>query len=248
MVIEEIIFALFIFMENDSLKTLGERIKYALDHYPGGPKNQQWLREAMGVSQAAVSQWCSNAQKPKRLDELADILKVNFQWLKKAASATFQDNLTLPVWGDGIAKEKSLESLHTGVRLTFDDPYTSEVIPILGSANGSEEAVMLNFNDPIGKVRRHNNQTNVKGAFALYTRGDSMFPRYEAGELVFLVPNRDVSPGQDCVVELNNGEAYLKKFVKKTIKEVICKQLNPAKEWKRPLSEVKAIHVVVGRG
>lgn len=237
-------------MQNDSIRALVARKIAELG------KNMKSTSLEMGANETYIQQYLKRGI-PDYLPEdmraaLAKVLGIKETVLKpghqKEDAAITQGNFQSPHQVIDSAKENALKNPHTDVRLTFDDPYTSEYIPILGNANGSKEAVMLNFSDPIGKVKRYSSQENVKGAFALYARGTSMYPRYKGGELVFLVPNREVTIGNDCVVELNNGEAYLKEFVKRTDKEIICRQFNPAKEWKRPLSEIKAIHAVVGRG
>lgn len=123
-----------------------------------------------------------------------------------------------------------------------------DMIPILGNANGSTEALVLNFDQPIGQILRHPNQKGMKGAFALYARGESMSPRYMPGEPVYVIANKPPQKGQDCIVEMKNGESYLKIYTKQTEAELICRQLSPDKSWKRLLMDIKSIHAVVGRG
>lgn len=123
-----------------------------------------------------------------------------------------------------------------------------DMVPILGSANGSSEALILNFDEPIGEIMRHPNQKGMKGSFAVLMRGESMYPRYKEADPIFAIYNRPPSRGQDCLIELTNGESFVKCFIKKTAKDLICEQYNPASEWKRKLADVKAMHAVVGRG
>lgn len=133
-------------------------------------------------------------------------------------------------------------------RARTDSEFGPKMVSILGHANGSREALILNFDEPIGEAPQHPHQKGVKNGFALYTKGESMSPRYTPGELVYAIGNRQPLPNQDCIVELKNGEGYVKQFVRLTEKELICRQFNPEKEWKRPASEIKAIHAIVGRG
>jgi len=107
---------------------------------------------------------------------------------------------------------------------------------------------MLNPDNKIGFVDRHPKQVGMIGSFAVYAHGDSMYPRYKAGEVLYCIENRHPIRGQDCIIELTNGEAFIKEFDKRTEKEIICRQYNPATTWKRPLSEIRAIHLVVGQG
>lgn len=123
-----------------------------------------------------------------------------------------------------------------------------DMVPILGHANGSSDAVMLNINEPIGEAPRHPNQKGVKNAFYLRVYDESMVPRYYPDELAAVVGGMSPAPKKDCIIELMTGEVYIKQFIRMTDKELVCRQLNPAKDWKRPRSEIKAIHAVVGRG
>lgn len=124
--------------------------------------------------------------------------------------------------------------------------FPTDMVPILGHAEGSDDAINFNDGEPIGHAQRHPAQVGAKDAFALYVRGSSMVNRYEEGDLVYFIKGRSPRAGQDCVVELVSGQGYLKRFEKRTDKEVICKQFNPAKRWVKKLSEVKALHAVVG--
>lgn len=150
--------------------------------------------------------------------------------------------------GEKENKESIRKILQPRVEQRIAESFGPTSVPILGHANGSSEAVMLNINEPIGEAPQHPNQKGQKNSFALYARGESMSPRYMQGELVYAIMGQSPLPGADCIIEMMNGEAYLKQYAKSTDKEIICRQLNPAKEWKRPRSEVRAIHRVVGRG
>lgn len=121
-----------------------------------------------------------------------------------------------------------------------------DMLPILGYANASSSATMLSFDEPLGYEPRHPNQRGIKNAFFLKVYDESMMPRYNPEERVAVNGSTMPLPKKDCIVEMANGERYLKQFIKITTKEIICRQFNPDREWKRPIEEVKAIHAVVG--
>lgn len=123
-----------------------------------------------------------------------------------------------------------------------------DTIPILGHANGSQDAVILSMDDEIGRVLRHPKQQGMNSCFAVYARGESMYPRFKPGQILYAVKDKPANHGEDCVIELNSGESFVKEFVKLTTKEIVCKQFNPPKEWKRPISDLKSIHAIVGTG
>jgi len=62
------------------------------------------------------------------------------------------------------------------------------------------------------------------------------------------VQGRPPAEGQDCLVELSGGDSYLRQFFRQTEESLICRQINPSKEWRRDALEVKALYPVVGRG
>lgn len=53
-----------------------------------------------------------------------------------------------------------------------------------------------------------------KEYFALTVKGDSMSPRYEDGDTIIVRKQPDCESGDDCVVQINNDEATLKKVYK----------------------------------
>lgn len=86
----------------------------------------------------------------------------------------------------------------------------------------------------------------VENAYAVYHAGESMSPRYEAGETLIINPNRPVRSGCYVVIQFYDNTALVKRFVRQTASHLICEQLNPPQERQFLLSDVRAIHRVVG--
>ncbi|MDX1401067.1 MAG: S24 family peptidase, partial [Kiloniellales bacterium] len=87
-------------------------------------------------------------------------------------------------------------------------------LPISGIAlGGTPENPQPNTGDDrfyfngltIGYLRRPPGLYGAKGAFALYVMGDSMAPRHEAGDLIYIDPHRPVKEGDYVVIELHPG-------------------------------------------
>lgn len=220
--------------------------------------NEKSISIAIGANEAYMNQYLKRGI-PKILPEdkrqlLAKELRVSEMRLRSDKIGYGHNDIMIgdspkpPATAVDSTSGKSTRALHTDVPVIYGDPYIYGMISVLGNANGSGEAVILNFDDPIGEAKRHPAQEGMRGAFALHTRGESMTPRYFPGDLVYVIANQPPAREQDCIVEMQNGESYLKVFVKITEKEVICRQYSPAKEWTRPASEVKSVHAVVGRG
>lgn len=129
-----------------------------------------------------------------------------------------------------------------------DASFGPEMVPIIGRVTDSGDAVILDFDEPIGEAPSHPNQKKIKGGFAVPMNDDTMEPRYWQGEMTHPVKSMRPRPMQDCWLEFINGSSQLRQFIRYTEKDIVCRQFNPPKELRRPKSEIKAIHAIVGRG
>lgn len=85
----------------------------------------------------------------------------------------------------------------------------SRRIPITGSVRGGDDGYLVQDNTPDGWVEYW---TGDPQAYALRIRGDSMHPRYRAGEFVVITPSIEAQPGRDVVVKLVCGKCLLKQL------------------------------------
>lgn len=63
--------------------------------------------------------------------------------------------------------------------------------------------------------------------FALRVEGDSMFPRYEEGDVIILRKQATCDSGQDCAVMVNGNDATFKR-VKRNMDGIVLQPINPA--------------------
>lgn len=103
-------------------------------------------------------------------------------------------------------------------------------LPIRGSARGGADAFFLDNGDIQGMVHRPEALVGVKNAFACYMTGDSMEPRYEAGDLLYVNPIKPIRPRDYVLIELDDHQAYVKRLVRQTKDKIIVEQFNPKKE------------------
>lgn len=103
----------------------------------------------------------------------------------------------------------------------------------------------------VDRVRRPPALEGATGVFGIYVLGDSMEPRYENGDLVFIHPGRPVTVGSDVLVEMHahegdsHGAAYLKRLAKRTGGYLLLEQFNPPRQIKVPMKQVKHIYRVM---
>lgn len=122
------------------------------------------------------------------------------------------------------------------------------MVPLYGwTGAASDDRLTAADQTLLGAVLRHPAQANVQGAYALQVQGDSMVPRYEPGETVFLAPNQWPAKGQDCVLVTRDGYSFLKRFSDRRGNTITLSQFNPTRELSFDAADIAAVHAVVGR-
>jgi phage repressor protein C with HTH and peptisase S24 domain len=125
-------------------------------------------------------------------------------------------------------------------------------IPVLGTVAGADlsKGAFQLTPDTIDYVRRPPALETARTVYALYVEGDSMSPRFEPGELIYVNPNRPVRVGDYVVVQEpldgdGNYSAWVKAFVKRTSEWLVVRQLNPPGEMRFRATEGLRVHRVM---
>jgi phage repressor protein C with HTH and peptisase S24 domain len=123
-------------------------------------------------------------------------------------------------------------------------------VPVRGVAVGGTDADFTLNGDIVDYVRRPPGLMNAKRALAIYVQGDSMEPRYEAGDLVYLNPDRPARGGDDVVIQMKPnghkpGDCFIKRLVRRTPTQIICRQFNPPDEVVYSVDEVDTVFKVM---
>jgi len=129
-----------------------------------------------------------------------------------------------------------------------DTAASQKAMPVYGLAAASIRGAFTMTTDPVEWVTAPPALTGVRDAYALIVTGNSMEPRYYAGDIVFINPNRPARLGDHVVIQeaLNGGiAASIKRFEKQTETELITTQYNPLTviRFKRDL--ITAVHRVL---
>jgi SOS-response transcriptional repressor LexA len=95
-------------------------------------------------------------------------------------------------------------------------------------------------------VERPANLRGVANAFALYADGESMQPRYFAGELLFVNPNRPITPNCFVAIEMADGRGQVRQFLRRTHDGIFVRRLHPDHEFRLPAMEVKRMYRITG--
>ena len=121
-------------------------------------------------------------------------------------------------------------------------------LPVLGAVKGGSEGFYFNEGEPKEFLLRPANLAGATDAFALYVYGDSMEPRYFAGEILYVNPNRPLTRNCFVAVELGDGQGMIKQFVSRSDDYVLLRQFNPPKDIRLPAREVRRIYRITGSG
>lgn len=124
------------------------------------------------------------------------------------------------------------------------------LLPLVGEVKGGADGYLEELQYPVGHgegVVEY--PTSDPNAYALRVRGDSMHPRYRAGEFVIVEPNIEPQPGDDVVVLCTNGRKMLKQLNWRRDGEVQLLSINNGyAPLTIPMSEVESIQLATGRG
>ena len=189
----------------------------------------------------------SNNLRRDTLEKLARVLGCSVEWL-----ATGRGPVEPLPDANGSAQVIS-EQIDTKVPHAAAMPVRSEMpqdIPVMGTAAGSlEGAFQLDTGAPVDHVRRPPGIASAVGVYAIYVTGESMAPRFEDGELIYVSPSRPARIGDYVVVQLENGnghiEAFCKRMLRRTAETIVVEQFNPPAELEFRLPEVLAIHRIM---
>jgi SOS-response transcriptional repressor LexA len=125
-------------------------------------------------------------------------------------------------------------------------PPASRDLPVMGAVKGGSEGFYFNEGEPKEFVSRPSGLDGVANAFALYVDGDSMEPRYFAGEILYVNPNRPITRSCFVAVELQDGQGMIKQFVKRSDDVVVLRQFNPARDLRLATRDVKRMYRITG--
>ena len=158
--------------------------------------------------------------------ELADHLKVSYQAIRKAAegeskSMSAANNARaaafLKVSPDWLATGKGEKSPAGQVQPTNVSAAPSlglsSYIPVVGHVKAGPDGFLEEMGYPVGHGEGFVEYwARDPSAYALRVKGDSMHPRYRAGEFIVVTPGIEAQPGRDVVVKLKDGRKLLKQL------------------------------------
>jgi phage repressor protein C with HTH and peptisase S24 domain/DNA-binding XRE family transcriptional regulator len=205
---------------------------------------QDDLAERLGVNQSTVSSVESGqTTSPRGWQKYAELLSIPEDEFRELMfeSVKAAERKRLP------AVMRSSSSITAAPAPTMPN----RDVPVYGRARGGDDGMYLFNGDVIGWESRPPQLEGVPDAYATYVDGESMYPRYKAGETVWLNPHKPAGRGDDVVVQLRPNEefdaphGFIKEYVRKTPTKLVVCQHNPQREIEYDLGDVVSIHPIV---
>jgi phage repressor protein C with HTH and peptisase S24 domain len=215
------------------------------------------LRERKSLSQAKLASLAGTSQPQiKRLEDGSRELTV--AWAERLAPhlGVTAEQLLFPNLAQTAGRQGGVEP---NVDLSKAEPAPPlhrfggpRDVPVLGTAvGGGNDDGDFRFNgETIDYAPRPPGIASRKDVYVLYVENDSMSPRFEPGERLYVDPHRAPRAMDYVVVELHGeggepGKGFIKRLVKKTPTKLVVSQFNPAKELEFDASRVKQLHRVI---
>lgn len=223
------------------METLGKRIRAART---AAGKTQQEVADYLGIERVNVTQWEGDKHGPERtrLPELAAFINTTVEWLMTAK-------------GPAPEPTPQRERANAKIGKPVDDARDWQQIPVYGQAVGGVDGRFILNGQKIADVLAPPALGNVNGAYAVYVVGESMEPRYFAGEAIYVHPRMPIRKGDFVVVQIKSDEenehdllGYVKQFVSMDDKRIRLQQFNPSKTLEFPRKDVVSVHKIVLAG
>lgn len=208
--------------------SIGERIKKARKR---AGISQAELAKRVGRSQSAVAEWETEETSPLRniVPKIAKELGVDVVWLEVGGVNDGGDEY---------------EATPGSVTAPGAPASLEEVGPIYANVedeSGKAEQI-IEKSEIVEQRPKPSRWANVKGIYGFYIVTDTLAPRINPGELVWVHPHRRPLPGQEAVFVRKDkkgktAEVMVKVFTGQTQTKWVVKQYNPKKEFDLKKSE-----------
>lgn len=243
--------------DSTHVKPTGPRLEAA--RVAAGYRTAKEFSDTHGIPQATYNLHESGRRglKLEVAVKYATILGCDAAWLltgegKPPPSQTRQDSALKKPHNPDDNNDQPVSNVRYAPAKSLDQTWINRSrVPLMGTGMGGDDGSFeINTGEPIDWKPRPPKAEGSK-IYCIYLEGNSMEPRIDAGELLFVDPHRKPVVGRDCVVELHptgEGEqprAFVKQIVAINSEFIEVKQFNPEKKWKIKRKTIRNLHVIL---
>lgn len=184
------------------MKTLAERLKYAMDILPPKKIKGVELARAVGVKPPSVSDWLSGKSKTMEGENLlktAKFLGVNANWLAS---------------GNGMPIDKSKQNIEEDElsNILFRD-LNLHKIPVFDYIQaGHWKEVSYDGASPLTYTFTDYTGATPEAIFSVIVQGDSMEPDFKEGDMLIVDASLTPKPGSFVIAQNGSHQATFKKY------------------------------------
>ena len=177
------------------------------------------------------------------------------------AAKAFEVSRALIIGEDGqltAAEESADSAAPPSARIPTDEPLPNLTrllgprnVPVYGTGSGGDGGDFRFNGQTIDHAPRPPGIENRRDVYVVYVVGNSVSPKYEDGDPIYVDPHRRPQPRDYVVVELHGsedgtpGDAFVKRLVKRTATKLVVEQHNPAEEIVFEEAKVARVHRVI---
>lgn len=216
-----------------------------------GSRRQREIAEAVGVEPPTISQWETGREKPgrDRLLLLAKLFGVSVEDLgaDEINGKSEEKSLAKEPPAINIAQRRPFRAANLPAQDARDWPQN---VPVMGTGSAGRSGDFALNGEIVEYVKRPPGIATANQVFAIWVSGDSMFPRFSNGELVYVHPGRHPRAGDDVLIEMaeepdGTRPAFVKRYVKQTATELVVEQFNPPDRITLALTVVTSIFKIL---
>ncbi len=207
--------------KEEAQRTLAENFAKALAEGRTTPRE---IAEALDITEQAVSNW-------KRTGKIAT---ENLPEVARLTGWTIAALMGVPE-PSNVADAPALSG--------------SRWVPVVGHVKAGPDGYLEELQYPVGEGEGYVEYwVRDTSAYAVRVKGDSMHPRYRAGEFIVVTPGIEATPGRDVVVKLRDGRKLLKQLNWIRDGEIQLLSINNGyAPLTISLEEVESVHRVAGQ-
>jgi phage repressor protein C with HTH and peptisase S24 domain len=206
---------------------------------------QKQLALAAGYGQTGIDQIeQGTVVGPRRWHGIADALEIPREEFRQAMLQSAKDTPRQRV-------SRALPELRPNARVGGPANFSARQIPVYGQAVGGAFGEYIFNGEAVDWAPCPPLLDNVAEAYAVFVDGESMAPRYDPRDTLWVHPSKPPRPGDDVVVQIAVNEdgpphGYVKRFVGWSGSKLKLRQLNPDKEISFDRAKVVSVHSIVG--
>jgi len=220
---------------------------------PDGLSDRDWAKKA-GVSRAAIYNLkIGKVPRSDNLERILDAVGVTLAQFEAAKGGRIVEQ-----------REPARDVQLREPPVPFRPRELPRDVPVYGTAQGHDlsrngdhpitvATTTYEPGDVVDYLRRPPVLVGRDDVYGLYIVGDSMSPRYEQGEPIYVDPRRPASLGDYVIVQLMRHDeegsefvtAVIKRLIRRTANYIELEQFQPAGIFRLDIREVGAVHRVM---